>query len=95
MTYEDMIADAAKRLEKRMRQTAGRTYVIAKPTTAERNGSIEIIGETEQAALGETVIYPCTNNAKAGAVRWEIVPYSDLYHVLWTALRREPILPIH
>lgn len=92
--YQTIVADAAKRLEAKLRATVGNVYVAAIPTTETENGRVLILGETENAPLGATIVRPSDNHASTYA-RWGLVPYSDLAHVLWHALRREPILPIH
>lgn len=93
-TYDTIVADAATRLEAKLRATVGNVYVAAVPTTATENGRVLIIGETENAPLGANIVRPSDNNASTHT-RWGTVPYSNLAHVLHMALRREPILPIH
>jgi len=95
VTYDAIVADAAKRLEAKLRATyVGNVYVAAVPTTATENGRVLILGETESAPLGANIVRPSDHHASTYS-RWGSVPYSAMAHVLWHAMRREPILPIH
>lgn len=91
-TYDRMIEAASRDLIEAMKRKPGQTYVVAIPTTDTEPGRIEILKDCDPIPARGAIIRPC-DNAASGHSRWETVPYSAVYSILWQATRREPILP--
>lgn len=91
--YDAIVRNAASRLESVLRKAAchQRVYVVAWPTNATENGRVEVRADDEPIAIPGRIVAP--RNSHAGS--WNHVPYSNLYAMLWDALRSEPIMPIH
>lgn len=95
MSYERVITNAAAWLEHATRRNAGisRTYVATVPIfgLAHRRAVI-VISDSDTMPDGAAIIRPCDNGAST-FTQWESVPYSEMRHILWHAMRREPVLP--
>jgi hypothetical protein len=99
--YSTLVKQAATDLQAALRQCAtdsGLT-VWAIPTYGNEPGRV-IVAHCLPPELYERgarylprVIRPSDNRASR-YTSWGWVPYSEQFHVLWHALRREPILPI-
>lgn len=71
-----------------------RAYVYSVPTrSATEPGYLAIAAEDSAMPDGARIVRPSDNSASTFQ-RWEGVPYSALYGILWHACRREPILSI-
>jgi hypothetical protein len=91
--YDAIVKDAASRLEIVLRQAAchQRVYVVVWPTNATENGRVEVRADDHSISIPDRIVAP--RNSHTGS--WNHVPYSNLYAMLWDALRSEPIMPIH
>ena len=96
-----MVKQATSDLQAALRRAAGSdegVVVWAIPTYDKINGQIIVAPSVpaefydRPAAFMPRVIRPADNRAHR-APSWGWVPYSDQFHVLWQALRHEPILP--
>ena len=92
MSYDAIITAAAAELERRQRATPSRLYVVAHPTTAERDGFLAVITDADPSpAAPAQIIRP---RRADGISDWRAIPYQDYRHHLWHGCRSAPILPI-
>lgn len=92
MSYEDIITAAAAELERRQRAEPHRLYVVAHPTTAERDGFLAVISDADPSpAPPAQIIRP---KRVDGISDWRAIPYQDYRYHLWHGCRSAPILPL-
>ena len=90
-TYATIVTDASIELEQALRRLVPgqQIHVYAMPTMAERDGNVVVTHKALPAPA--RYVRPSDNGASTHS-RWEMVPYSALYGILWHALRCQPIL---
>lgn len=93
--YDAMVTDAAQAMEKAMHKCWDFTMptVCVIPTTDKEDGRIVIVTPREEVPEGAIIVRPSDNAASAHR-SWVSVPFDHIRHVLWHALRSQPILPI-
>lgn len=101
-TYPRMIEKAVAELQAAQRRSGTAEVVVwAIPTYGDEAGQIVITSQTETPdarfynrppAYAPRVIRPSDNRA-SNYTTWGWVPYGCQYHVMYEAMRREPILP--
>lgn len=91
--YDRIIDETAAALAMTLRALGDdrRVYVVAYPTTETENGRVMIDASDEPITHGGRIVAPGTGPAAS----WNHIAYSAQRGLLWHALRREPIMPIH
>ncbi len=95
--YLAICAAAAADLAAAMRAAPlSRVYVWAVPPDAatRRNGALIVGAEAPMGAPLARCVRPSDNGASTFG-RWEAAPYSQLAHILMTACRHDPVMPIY
>jgi hypothetical protein len=95
--YEMIVSDTAIKLEAALRRSISwnSVTVYLVPTNSTRNGYIIVSeGKAGEVIPDFSIVIRPNDNGASAHTSWVTVPYDYIRHVLWYALRCQPILPI-